>query len=110
MKTPEQKVKDRCKAIIKEVCSRRGIKYRIDWNAGSAFMSTLDAVGVVGGHPFVAELKRFDENEQLTPRQKINKRQFEEAGAKVFDIVDETAMLYMKYWLETLQPREPHDP
>lgn len=109
-RTPEQQVKDATKKLIKEVCDRRKLAYRIDWNAGSAFMSTLDAVGVIAGHPFIAELKRFDENERPTGRQIMNIAAFRAAGAYVHDIVDPTALSYLKYWLETLEPREPHYP
>lgn len=107
-KTPEDKVKDDAKAIIEEVCKRRGLSFRIDWNAGSAFMSTLDAVGVIAGHPFIAELKRMDRPEVLTGRQEIHKRNFEAAGALVHDITDPTSLLYLREWLETLEPREPY--
>lgn len=108
--TPEAKAKKKTKDLIEEVCGRRGLRYRIDWNAGSAFMSTLDAVGVIAGHPFIAEQKRFDENEELTTRQARHKRDFEAAGAFVHDLVDETALEYLREWLETLEPREPHAP
>lgn len=107
-KTPEDKAKDATKDVIKEVCERRGLKFRIDWNAGSAFMSTLDAVGVIAGHPFIAEIKRHDENEVPTGRQKINMREFRAAGAFVHDIVDVTSLHYLREWLETLEPRNPH--
>lgn len=107
-KTPEDKAKDATKAVIEEVCARRGFDHRIDWNAGSAFMNTLDAVGVIAGHPFIAEIKRHDQNEQLTSRQKVNKREFEAAGAFVHDIVDPTSLHYLREWLETLEPRLPH--
>lgn len=108
--TPESKVKDKTKALIKEVCEARGLKYRIDWNAGSAFMSTLDAVGVIAGHPFVAEAKRFDKPARPTQRQLVHMRHFREAGAYVHDISDPTALIYLAHWLGTLEPREPHSP
>ena len=72
-------------------------------------MNTLDAVGVIAGHPFIAELKRHDENEQLTSRQHVNKKLFEAAGAFVHDLVDPTSLLYLREWLETLEPRHPHE-
>lgn len=109
-KTPEDKAKDEIKAVIKEVCAARGLHFRIDWHAGSAYESTLDATGVVAGHPFVLEAKRFDENEDLTGRQKLHRKEYERAGAKVFDLIDRTALHALRYWLETLEPREPHDP
>lgn len=109
-KTPEDKAKDATKKVIEEVCKRRGFGFRIDWNAGSAFMSTLDAVGVIAGHPFIAEIKRHDESEVLTGRQMVHKRNFEAAGAFVHDIVDPTSLHYLREWLETLEPREPHAP
>lgn len=109
--TPEKKTKDLAKKIIKEVCERRGLKYRIDWNAGSGFMSTLDAVGVIAGHPFVAELKRIDGcGEPLTSRQLMHVADFRAAGAFVHVIDDPTSLLYLQYWLETLEPRTPFYP
>lgn len=109
-RTPEQEVKDLTKAVLKEVCGRRNLAYRIDWNAGSAFMSTLDGVGVVAGHPFICEQKRFDENEEPTGRQTLHIKAFREAGAFVHILNDRTSLNYLRYWLETLEPREPHDP
>jgi hypothetical protein len=108
--TPEQRVKNRTKALIKMVCAARGLQYRIDWNAGSAFMSTLDAVGVIAGHPFIAELKRFDTNEEPTSRQHMHIDAFRAAGAFVHIINDETSLAYLHEWLLTLEPREPHAP
>lgn len=110
MSTPESRAKDKAKRMIEQVCTRRGLAYKIDWHAGSAFSSTLDATGVVAGHPLVIEVKRFDENESPTARQRINMRQFREAGAFVVDLVDETALAYLKHWLETLEPREAYYP
>jgi hypothetical protein len=110
MSTPESRAKDKAKRMIEQVCARRGLAYKIDWHAGSAFSSTLDATGVVAGHPLVIEVKRFDENESPTARQRINMRQFHEAGAFVVDLVDETALAYLKHWLETLEPREAYYP
>lgn len=108
-KTPEDKAKDKAKAIIEQVCKARGLAYEIDWHAGSAFMSTLDATGVVAGHPFIAEVKRMDDNESLTGRQELKAIAFREAGAFVFDLVDPTSLLRLREWLETLEPREPHE-
>jgi hypothetical protein len=109
-KTPESKAKDKAKKIIKEVCSSRGFEYRIDWNAGSGFMSTLDGVGVIAGHPFICEVKRMDENKAPTARQIMHIAAFRRAGAYVHDLVDPTALNYLREWLETLEPREPHAP
>lgn len=106
--TPENQAKAATKRVIEEVCKRRGLKYSIDWNAGSPFMSMLDASGVIAGHPFVAEVKRFDVSKPLTARQKMRKKEYEEAGAFVHDIVDPTSLKYLEQWLETLEPREPH--
>ena len=109
-RTPEGKAKDKAKDLIERVCKQRGLEFRIDWNAGSAFMSTLDAVGVIAGHPFVAEVKRFDDNKNPTGRQDVHVADFRKAGAYVHDLVDPTALHYLRYWLETLEPREPHCP
>lgn len=109
-KTPENKAKDAIKKVLDEVCKQRGLKYRIDWHGGSPFTTTLDGTGVVAGHAVVIEVKRFDENCIPTSRQSINMREFGEAGAAVFDIVDLTALAYFRHWLETLEPREAYMP
>jgi hypothetical protein len=108
-KTPENAVKDRVKKLIDEVCKRRGLAYRIDWHAGSQFTTTLDATGVVAGHPFVCEVKRFDTPTQPTARQKLVIREFIAAGARVHTVVDEGGLAYLRLWLETLEPRYPHE-
>lgn len=109
-KTPEDKIKDRVKETIAEVCKRRGWAYRIDWHAGTMFTTTLDATGVIAGHPFIAEVKRFDEADtDLTGRQKTVAQEFREAGALVHTIVDETSLLYLRDWLDSLEPRYPHE-
>jgi hypothetical protein len=110
MSTPESRVKDKVKRLLKQVAAQRGVAYRMDWNAGSAYMNTLDGVGVFAGNALVMEIKRFDENETPTARQQLNLRDFRAAGAATFDIVDETALAYLKYWLETVEPREPYEP
>lgn len=108
--TPEDKAKDIVKKTITEVCTRRGLAFEIDWHAGSAFENTLDGTGVVAGHPFVCEIKRFDTNEDLTGRQKLKRKAFQAAGAHVFDLIDLTSVEYLRMWLETLEPREPYEP
>lgn len=108
-KTPEDKVKDVVKDLIKEVCKRRGLAFRIDWHAGTEFTTTLDATGVVAGHPFILEAKRFDEDKDLTYRQKVVADEFRAAGALVHTLVDPTSLLYLRQWLETLEPRYPHE-
>lgn len=105
-KTPEDKAKDKVKAIIEEVCTRRGLKFEIDWHAGTAYTSTLDASGAIAGHPFVAEVKRMDEDAEPTGRQKLKIKAFREAGVYVFDLVDPTSLLRLREWLEALEPRE----
>lgn len=108
---PEKYTKDKAKKIIERVCAERGMKYRIDWNAGSGFMSTLDAVGVIAGHPFVCEAKRIDgKASPLTPRQQMHVQSFRAAGAFVHVLEDPTSLAYLEHWLQTLEPREPHDP
>lgn len=108
---PEKHTKKKAKDIIDRVCKARGLKYRIDWNAGSGFMSTLDAVGVIAGHPFVCEAKRIDgKASPLTARQEMHVADFRAAGAFVHVLEDPTSLCYLEYWLETLEPREPHDP
>ena len=108
--TPEDRVKKETKRLIKEVCDRRGLVYEIDWHAGSAFEQTLDATGVVAGHPFIAELKRFDQDAKLTGRQKLKVKAFRAAGAYVHVIDEPQCLVHLAFWLESLTPRLPHDP
>lgn len=108
--TPEDKAKNEIKKALEQVCTQRGLTYKIDWHAGSAFSSTLDGTGCVAGHPVAIEVKRFDANEEPTTRQRINMREFRAAGAAVFLINDRTALAYFRDWLETLEPREAYAP
>lgn len=108
--TPEDKVKKETKLLIERVCKRRGLEYEIDWHAGSAFSQTLDGTGVIAGHPFVTELKRFDVENPLTGRQKLKVKAFRSAGAFVHVINEPQCLVYLEFWLETLTPRDPHDP
>jgi hypothetical protein len=105
-KTPEVKVKDKIKALIERVCTERGLHYCIDWHAGSGFTSTLDATGVIAGHPFICEVKRWDEDAPLTGRQKMKVEEFRRAGANVHVIDDPTSLRYLEEWLTMLEPRE----
>jgi hypothetical protein len=65
---------------------------------------------VVAGHPVAIEVKRFDDSEKPTGRQKLVMREFREAGAAVFDIVDLTSLAYFTHWLQTVEPREAYQP
>lgn len=109
MATPETRAKNQVKRTIERVCRRRGLAYSIDWHAGTVFSNTLDATGVIAGHPVAIEVKRFDENCEPTGRQKLRMREFRDAGAAVFDIVDLTSLAYFERWLETLEPREAYE-
>lgn len=108
--TPEERVKKATKELIERVCKRRGLEYEIDWHAGSAFSQTLDGTGVIAGHPFISELKRFDEEGKLTGRQKLKIAAFRRAGAFVHVIDEPQCLVYLEFWLETLTPRDPHEP
>jgi len=108
--TEESRVKKDTKKLIEEVCKQRGLPYEIDWHAGSAFAQTLDGTGVIAGHPFITELKRFDQLNPLTGRQKLKVKAFRAAGAYVHVIDEPQCLVYLKFWLETLTPRLPHDP
>lgn len=110
MTTPEARAKDKIKRVIERVCKERNLPFKLDWHAGSAFSNTLDATGAIAGHPVVIEVKRFDENESPTARQKMNMREFRQAGAAVFDIVDLTSLAYFELWLQTVEPRTAYMP
>ena len=108
--TPEDRVKKETKTLIERICKQRGLEYEIDWHAGSAFEQTLDATGVIAGHPFISELKRFDQDAKLTGRQKLKVAAFRKAGAFVHVITEPQCLVYLAHWLETLTPRHPHEP
>lgn len=108
--TPEDRVKSETKKLIERVCKTRNLPYEIDWHAGSAFSQTLDGTGVIAGHPFITELKRFDQDGKLTGRQKLKIKAFREAGAFVHLIDEPQCLVYLEFWLETLIPRDPHAP
>jgi hypothetical protein len=105
-RTPEVAAKDRIKAETAKVLKRRQLPAKMHWNAGTGFgTSRLDFDGVIAGHPFYVEVKRFDEKGKLTGRQKSDLRDYAEAGAFTLLIDSEETLQLWLQWLEVLEPR-----
>lgn len=105
--TPEGLFKKRIQREIKRICSERGIKHKLIWNAGASYgVARLDADGPVAGWPVVLEVKRPDgKGKGLTGRQKLSMREYREAGAIAFAIVDEASLQDFLLWLSVVRPR-----
>lgn len=104
-KTPEVKAKDAIKARIKLRCEELGLVAELDWHAGTEELRTVDATGVISGHPVAIEVKRFDGRNRATDLQKMKLQKFMDAGAATFLIDSEVALAQFDLWLCTLKPR-----
>jgi hypothetical protein len=92
-KTPEGKVKDRVKKLLKEY----NAYYHMVVTNGMG-EPTLDFIGCYLGRFFAIETKAH--NKQMTPRQELTAFAMREAGGAVFLINDETGVEPLKHWLE----------
>lgn len=94
--TPEGKVK----AKVKRIVAKFGDRVYTHWPVLSGMGApTLDCIGSVGGHAFAVETKAAGED--LTPRQRITRRDMMAAGVTVFRIVglEEWPLLEFEAWL-----------
>lgn len=104
--TPEVKVKNRIKREIAKILKARSLKAKIIWNAGNGLgVSRLDCDGVVAGHPFAIEVKRFDKRGKITARQVSDIYEYNEAGAFSMVVEDEESLAIFLGWLRTIKPR-----
>lgn len=104
--TPEVKAKNRIKREMVRILKERGLKAKIVWNAGAGFgVSRLDCDGVVAGHPFAIEVKRFDRPGKITARQVSDIHEYNEAGAFSLIVDDEESLAIFLGWLRTIKPR-----
>ena len=104
--TPEVKAKDRIKKAMAKSIVERGLYAKIRWNAGQALgVSRLDCDGVVAGHPFEFEVKRFDGKGKTTARQLSDVRDACRAGAFSMIVEDEESLAVLLHWLRTIEPR-----
>lgn len=83
MSTPEKRVKDKVKKIIKQYGDRVYANWPVPGGYG---MPMLDCIGAVNGFAFAIETKA---NDTLTPRQAHTAQQMRLAGIQVF-IIGET--------------------
>jgi hypothetical protein len=91
--TPEGKVKDRVKKLLKSY----GAYYHMAVTNGMG-EPTLDFIGCYRGKFFAIETKAH--NKQMTDRQALTAQVMREAGGAVFIINDETGVEPLKQWLE----------
>lgn len=92
MATPEGKVKDRVKAVLK--------KYNAYWHCpvqNGMGAPSLDFIGCCNGMYFGIETKAG--SKQPTPRQAITMKTIEAAGGKVFLINELEGLDTLEYWL-----------
>lgn len=103
---PEVRAKERIKKLVAQILQARGLKAKIVWNAGTGMgLPRLDCDGVVAGHPFAIEVKRFDGKGKLTGRQKMDLREYNDAGAFAMVVDDEESLAVFAHWLRTIEPR-----
>ena len=92
MTTPEGKVKDRVKKVLKA----EGAYYHMPVQNGLG-APTLDFVGCHLGRFFAIETKPG--NKQPTPLQELTMEDMRKAGGRVFLINDETGTTELESWL-----------
>lgn len=93
MTTPEGKVKERVKRVLKH----HGSYWHMPVQNGMG-APTLDFIGCHQGRFFGIETKPG--NKQPTPRQKLTMEAMEAAGGKTFLINDATGTGELEFWLE----------
>lgn len=104
--TPEVRAKNRIKKAMMEIIEQRKLPHKIYWNAGTGFgPARLDCDGVIAGHPFALEVKRFDGKGVLRTRQKVNLAEYAAAGACSRLIDNEVSLELFLTWIATLEPR-----
>lgn len=109
MTQPEVKAKNQIKRELEKVLRERNLPSKLYWNGGqSVGLPRLDLDGVIAGHPFAVEVKRFDGEGKLSGRQKQDIAENIAAGAFSMVIDSPASLLVFLSWVHTLQPREPH--
>jgi hypothetical protein len=104
--TPEVKAKNRIKKEIQKILFARKLPAKIIWNAGNGLgVSRLDCDGVVAGHPFAIEVKRFDKSGKTTARQISDVHEYNKAGAFSMIVEDEESLTVFLGWLRVIEPR-----
>lgn len=98
MSTPEGKVKDRVKKVLRDY----GVYWHCPVQNGMGAPS-LDFVCCFHGFFFSIETKAG--NKQPTPRQEITIAEMRKAGAKVFVVNEETGTDELVSWLEVTNER-----
>lgn len=96
--TPEGRVKDRVKVLLKE----HGAYFHMPVQNGMG-SPTLDFVGCFRGWFFAIETKAGDK--QPTARQELTAKEMREAGAAVFLVNDVSGLDELEAWLERYDDR-----
>lgn len=100
MSTPETKVKDKTKKMLKVASELLKFGYKIHYNAGTGYgAASIDAEGVINGLPIAIEFKRFDGDGDLTARQIQNLREYRAAGAWTWVIDSEAQLELFRSWV-----------
>lgn len=111
MATPEARDKARIKKRVAEALKVRQLPAKMHWNAGTGLgVPRLDFDGVIAGHPFYVEVKRFDGLGKLTARQSSDLRDYKEAGALAMVIDSEETLEQFVSWILLLEPRSETHP
>lgn len=99
-KTPENEAKARVKDLL-DAYRKLGVKMKLTWNAGAAFgPATVDCTGVIAGTSVAFELKRFDGKGKLTARQRLDLREYYEAGAVAMVLDSEQSLDHLRLFLQ----------
>lgn len=81
-RTPEVAAKDAIKKRISGVLAELKLPHKLYWNAGASIGTPrIDFDGVIAGHAFYIEVKRFDGAGVLNARQRLTLRECAAAGA-----------------------------
>ena len=91
--TPEGRVKNRVKAVLKKYGAYQ------HWPVLNGMGApTLDAIGCIKGYFFAIETKAG--NKQPTPRQEITIRDMQLAGGRAFVVNDVSGLDTLELWLQ----------
>lgn len=91
---------------MRKILASRGLAFKIHWNGGALVGNPrLDCDGVVAGHPFSIEVKRFDGKGRLRARQANDIYDYNKAGAFSLLVDDEESLAVFLGWLRTIEPR-----
>lgn len=105
--TPEVKAKTIIKRKLDIVLKETKLKSKLHWNGGGLTGTPrLDFDGVIGGHPFYIEVKRFDGKGRVTARQLSDINDYRKAGAFSMLIEDEASLEVFLNWVRNIKAKQ----